>query len=211
MREQKVVDSDCGYEATTPLDAWRSLFEAWHSILDRYGMLYPEEDVAYWYNERATLSTFVGAIWNCDGIALEEYRCDRVLSGRPAKGRADLWFRTSAPAVEYLVEAKQGWPRTSNALPILADELLDEAIAQLDSDTLVTVSKVALVFLAPRFSTAPETDSLHTLVSMARSVQHDALAWYFPETARTLRSRVTQAWYPGVIAVARALPPAAPR
>jgi len=196
---------DRDVEVRPGFDAWALLLRRWHSILDDYGALYPNQDAAYWYNERATLSTFTGAVWRCEGLAIEEYRCDRQLSGRAAKGRADLWFRMQTPVEEFLVEAKQGWPRTTRALPVLADELLDEALAQLESDTFTGVSKVALVFLAPRCAAQLSADSIAEVVVAARSVQHDAFAWYFPPAAASLRSSVTDAWYPGVIALARSL------
>jgi hypothetical protein len=65
-----------------------------------------EGDVPWRYNERATLSYFVGAIWRSGGFALEEYSTQKAKSKSAGYffGRGDLWFEIGAK--EYDVEAK---------------------------------------------------------------------------------------------------------
>jgi len=49
------------------LKEWLALIE------DPDAVHWPKDDAPWWYNERALLSLFAGAIWKCEGWALEEF------------------------------------------------------------------------------------------------------------------------------------------
>jgi hypothetical protein len=54
------------------------------------------KDVPWWYNERASLSLFAGAVWGCHGWVFEEFGIWRkIASKRGVKytsGRRDIEF-----------------------------------------------------------------------------------------------------------------------
>lgn len=71
-------------------------------------------DVPWFYNERASLSQFAGAVWraNPTNHVLEEYACEKQDEGSDYKGRRDIWFRIEGQ--QYWAEAKQHWGTLSN-------------------------------------------------------------------------------------------------
>jgi hypothetical protein len=66
------------------------------------------EDNLYWYNERANVSVFAGAVWKCGGIALEEYSAIKSDENENSKkGRIDLYL--SSHNNSAVCEAKITW------------------------------------------------------------------------------------------------------
>jgi hypothetical protein len=63
----------------------------------------PHDDAAWWYNERAILSLFAGAIWSSNGWAFEEFattKRERVATKRKhrrdgARGDLEFWWPSS--------------------------------------------------------------------------------------------------------------------
>ncbi|MGE6223673.1 hypothetical protein [Aeromonas media] len=96
-------------------------------------------DLAYFYNERANISIFSGAIWRqreCKTLVLEEYSTDKekqecdnqVIDLIGYRGRRDLWFCLNDQ--QFRCEAKQLWWSLDNlnenefsaAIQLAADE-----------------------------------------------------------------------------------------
>ena len=78
-------------------------------------------DVPWWYNERASLSVFAGAIWRAGGHCFEEYsdekrdfrrRSHRLGKGYP--GRVDLYL--SWRRFDFIAEAKDNIPASLGAV-----------------------------------------------------------------------------------------------
>src|SRR6266481_8755838 len=75
-------------------------------------------DAPWWYNERALLSQFAGAIWRCKGRALEEFvatkrelKLRRKARRKDTQGsRGDLEFWWPQDKFFYVSEAKLHWP-----------------------------------------------------------------------------------------------------
>ncbi len=66
------------------------------------------EDCLYWYNERANVSTFAGAMWKCGGFALEEYSAHKSDENENSKkGRIDLYIQSHGNSA--VCEAKIEW------------------------------------------------------------------------------------------------------
>ena len=84
----------------------RPVLNEWIKIHENYLIQYDYEDCLYWYNERANLSAFVGAVWKTGGFALEEYSSEKVGDRNTNNGRIDLYF--SLGKFEAIVEAKAG-------------------------------------------------------------------------------------------------------
>jgi hypothetical protein len=184
--------------------SWEKPLSAWFSLLDEYAGIYTNEDAAYWYNERATLSSFVGALWRTGAVALEEYRCSRHFGGQPVAGRADLWFLLDRR--EYVVEAKQSWPPRPRTLLARAEVLFDSATAQLHADLDGGSSRVALLFVVPRLARQPDDGAFaDEWIQAASQIKADVRAWYFPTTTRTLKSQRWSRFYPGVLLLARSV------
>lgn len=61
----------------------------------------------YWYNERANVSVFSGAVWKSGGVALEEYSSQKGNIDNTVNGRVDLYF--SKQTERAIAEAKMEW------------------------------------------------------------------------------------------------------
>lgn len=97
------------------------IFKEFDSIHKEYANKYSnfergEFDLAYFYNERANVSIFAGAVWRQnpkDNLVLEEYSCDKgneyssknETNASTYKGRRDLWFCLGGS--QFRCEAKQ--------------------------------------------------------------------------------------------------------
>ncbi len=86
------------------IKANEEIARAWRSV----------QDAPWWYNERASLSVFAGAIWRAGGFAFEEYsdekreirKRSRTL-GSEYPGRVDLYFNWAG--CDFVAEAKFIW------------------------------------------------------------------------------------------------------
>lgn len=83
-------------------------------IIEQWGLLHKEfteqkqfKDCLYWYNERANVSVFSGAVWKSGGVALEEYSSQKGNIDNTVNGRVDLYF--SKQAEHAIAEAKMEW------------------------------------------------------------------------------------------------------
>jgi hypothetical protein len=146
------------------------------------------KDAPWWYNERALLSVFVGAVWQNGEEAFEEFselkRRDRTLS----PGRVDLWF--SSGRWEFWAEAKHlEIPITrSRTQTTRINAMMDHAkkdVRKCAPDGFTR--RLALVFCMPylRPCTPREMNQRLTwLLEQADDIEHDALAWVFPNLKR---------------------------
>lgn len=79
----------------------------WLRIQRDYIEAYDCNDSLYWYNERANVSAFAGAVWKCGGHALEEFSAIKGKGEAKSNGRVDLFFYYANH--EVICEAKQNW------------------------------------------------------------------------------------------------------
>jgi len=121
------------------------VFKEFDSIHKEYANKYSnfesgEFDLAYFYNERANVSIFAGAVWRQnpkDNLVLEEYSCDKYnecsseneTNISTYKGRRDLWFCLGES--QFRCEAKQKWWSLDN----LEEERLISAIELADIES----------------------------------------------------------------------------
>jgi hypothetical protein len=142
------------------LRSFEELLWEWTSIIERMVRGWRSEaHVPWWYNERASLSPFAGAIWRTGGVAFEEFSAKRKTRTPNARGdtvrrrgRVDLQF--SYRGTDFIAEAKQAWPKIGRRSRSSVGEV-NAALLQA-SQRANTVSqgwgkKLAIAFAAPRF------------------------------------------------------------
>jgi hypothetical protein len=190
------------------------------------------QDAPWWYNERASLSQFIGAVWRAGGWALEEYVASKkvklddgrfVYSDRAADGEATGRSRGRVDAAieikrfRVVLEAKQLWWTGAGDNPGVFREAIEQKLAQAHEQVMAypnganRYERYGLVFVVPSFpkSASAETITSHvdSLVAAVNAEQDWFCAWAFPAETRRLLSR-TKRRYPGILLVAQAAPSA---
>ncbi len=188
------------------------------------------EDAPWWYNERASLSQFAGAIWKAGGWVFEEYTVAKkrpVGNGRfchPTKaelageksprGRVDLAFEV--PRLRGIVESKIVWLPASQPNAEYSDKL-DAEMATAHEQVRHYPNgngwyrRFGVLFLVPIVSKQVVKGELverrvQRVIDQAVSQDGWAVAWAFPKRTRRLRSK-KGGYYPGsVVCVAEAPP-----
>jgi hypothetical protein len=158
-------------------------------------------DAPWWYNERALVSTFAGAVWLSGGYAFEEYsETKRGKSKRGFTGRVDLEF--SVGPHEFKAEAKQCWP-AGTAKRDQTDYItgfMDQARQDVRRCPPGGMRRLAIVFGVPylaRRLRSEMPERISWLVDQAMQVEADAVAWTFPDLRRV---PTIGGWtYPGII------------
>ena len=156
-------------------------------------------DAPWWYNERASLSVFAGAIWRADGFCFEEYsdrkREIKRRNGRLGDlyhGRVDLYF--SLARSEFVAEAKYVWSgfsRNDNGAAKRIRDRLDRACADVRATRPGGRRKLGIVFAMPCFRRNYKSqvdDRIHRWTEVLAGLEASAYAWVFPGCTRTLWS-----------------------
>lgn len=140
---------------------FKPILQKWISIIKSYSDS-QIGDHLYWYNERASLSTFAGAVYSDRSdkkphFALEEYRATK--GRRRVEGRIDMWLRLGT--VEYVIEAKQKWisitktPSDSQQTIKSIQRTLDKAKKDAEKSAQGTKGyhpePIGLIFIIPYF------------------------------------------------------------
>lgn len=167
------------------------------------------KDCPWWYNERASISTFAGAVWNAGGIVLEEYASRKRKGRRNALGRCDLYFTIEHK--EYVAEAKQWWLNAGSRarhMDVNVRKCLDEACEdskQNRPEHQGGETIIGIAFIVPRI---PQSDLENEVVGERIKEVQDvlieiakkekcALAWVFPRGSRKLEAEDDNYIYPG--------------
>jgi hypothetical protein len=154
-------------------------------------------DAPWWYNERALLSVFAGAVWRSGGSAFEEYSELKRGEVQMTSGRVDLWFSTGRH--DFWAEAKAcEIPFTRNGHQVLGIvrhlERAKSDVRRCKPDGLHR--RLAILFGQPYLRPCPRREMkerIAWLIEQAQRVDHDALAWVFPEQRKlpTIRNWVS--------------------
>lgn len=143
------------------------------------------EDALYWYNERANVSAFAGAMWKCGGFALEEYsafKADETENSK--KGRIDLYLQSHGNAA--VCEAKMTWIYLCEAHKQQTNfsSAISEAIKKASDDVSKTLKTntnslgIALNFIIGYSKEDVDTtDSLILLQKEIKNSECDFYAW----------------------------------
>lgn len=152
--------------------------------------LWNYEDLPWWYNERANLSLFTGAVWKKGGYALEEYTSDKVSIIKKYQGRNDLYFYFNKK--DYILEAKvlsQNGNSKSETIQRRVNKIINLAIEDVRINKLeFFANKMGIVFVIPYFlkkSTSIENDFNNFIKSIMKS-NYSALGWLYSEKANEL-------------------------
>lgn len=193
-----------------PLGPLRRVLHEWLFLMEEKKN-WPKNDAPWWYNERAVLSLFAGAVWTCGGWAFEEYATSkRMKAGRQTKygGRGDISFRVRGQRFEG--EAKACSPSISRGPsdPLAGvRKCLDEACdAAKRLPRARGYRQIGIVFVSPclRASQVKEwRDQVEAFIQSLPSLEDVALAWTFPGSGIDLK--VGGYIYPGAVLVLRPL------
>ena len=180
---------------------------AWLQVAEKYLDYFDNEDSPWWYNERATLSSFAAAVWAADGIALEEYATLKGKTRESWSGKCDLYI--GMPSQEFACEAKQAWcrigRRSKNGFN-MAKSGLESACKDARKLDKGEGRRLGLCFAVPYLPPRDEKHVEHQLNDWLKAIQNidrSSIAWIFPQSAR--RSIVTENgyFYPGVALIIR--------
>lgn len=186
---------------------------AWIDLMGDRSWWEDDEDAPWWYNERAILSLFAGAVWKGRGWAFEEYSTSKKFvtsRGRGTKayaGRGDLAFW--AKGGDYALEAKVCHPSLSGGgTPLQAvRDALKEACSDVRRSKYRGSLPIRMVFGAPSIAAGQWGHWLERwrefrdqLIALPGGV---AVAWTFPPWGGKLRVREQGILYvyPGAILV----------
>jgi len=105
-------------------------------------------DCPWWYNERASLSTFAGAVWGCGGFVLEEYLNQKIpIDGIPQNnGRTDIYFQIGKH--HFTAESKLWFPRRASFNSI--QSRLEKASEQ-NKEYRSDATRLSILFVSPAF------------------------------------------------------------
>ncbi len=186
----------------------RALREWTRCILD-YSRALEWKDAAWWYNERASLSTFSAAVWRAGGVALEEYSTLKRWGRARRTGRCDLYFQF--PGERFAAEAKFMW---SNLGPNLEGQV-DRVGERLDwaCRDATRIDEGARRFGMLCVSTSMpveygrEVDArIEKWLDRLRSLPSFAMAWSFPRQMRRWKPKhrgQADRLYPGCALILR--------
>ena len=180
------------------LRTMRPVLENWLAVTEQLADEWiPQfDDAPWWYNERASMSVFAGAVWLGGGWAFEEFAASKKEKQgrgriRETKGRCDLNF--SVNGHEYIAEAKQCWPkidRQGNAERVVLSSL-GAALRDCASIPDWGLPVLGITFVVPRLL-ASHVDALDThverFVQWLGAIPEATVAWTFPRSARVLTS-----------------------
>lgn len=191
------------------LKEWLALIE------DADTMHWPKDDAPWWYNERALLSLFAGAIWKCEGWALEEFTTGKSKAvrwrpqGRTGIGRGDIRFTLGGASARqhFQAEAKLSTQSLSRTVQDVKQGMVDR-LAEVRKDVLKLLpvpdcQQLAIVFVAPYLAAGRRhvyDTRIPELVALLHRADHQARAWAFPEKGRGLDGEDGY-FYPGVAVV----------
>jgi hypothetical protein len=181
----------------------RHILQRWIRTNIKVAEVWEGRDVPWWYNERASLSIFAGAVWQCGGIAFEEFSQEKLFASRrgtrriPYSGRCDIFFEIGSR--EFVAEAKPGWSGgtpNQDPAPRIRKRLLEarKATGRLAPNGQ---RRLAIVFVAPSFRKKFRIDEVRMIkrwVKNIRVIPCSAKAWVFPEVSRRLRSEDKRYW-----------------
>jgi hypothetical protein len=204
--------TDSGVWVSSKLRVFEPLLRSWLRECKRYTEI-TGTDVCWWFNERASISTFAIAAARRRGwVALEEFsnkkgRIDAKGAKRVGHGRCDLYLANSK--TDYAFEFKQAWqPLFALKDPLsVARRRWTEAwtdVGALNRDE--AMYRMAGTFIVPFFRPVPGqrregtvvTERLTRLIAELRELEDvQACAWLFPRAERLRRSE-TGSYFPGI-------------
>jgi hypothetical protein len=208
MRTVNIGGSHIG-STSFQLQIVRKVLEEWLRLMeDKH---WGQDDAPWWYNERASLSLFAGAVWNCGGWVFEEYTTNKGSKSKRSKkrryGRGDIYFQIGRQ--KFIAEAKQCWPasgkravaRHTGGTETLKQTLEDARKDARDLPRERGGRRMGLVFASPRLPLSDKAilnELVQGLKEELPNLKGTTLAWTFPARCRNLKGKDGY-YYPGTI------------
>ncbi|MBM3129652.1 MAG: hypothetical protein FJ009_13630 [Chloroflexi bacterium] len=196
--------------------ALRRVLQKWQRLNERLGSDWIKSDnnAPWWYNERASLGFFCGAVWLCGGWVFEEFITEKKPAGakrtkRKYVGRCDIEFGIGKD--EFLAEAKQCWPYIGTSTRKNIDRVestINIACQESRQTPEPGYQKLGIVFAVPRLHKSKKERldlELARFLNELKRLQHTTIAWVFPKSARNLMPSGESKNYvfPGVVLLIR--------
>ncbi len=170
------------------------IFQNWFEIHQTYK--WNNTDPLYWYNERANVGTFAGAVWRSGFHALEEYSSTKRPDEDQDKnfeklGRVDLWIYPNE--MEYVIEAKQVREKVGDNFSGVINSALKKAVGDVAKSTeggLVNVKYLGLTFIIPMLTAADRDDYtgwFKNYTDTSKEVKCDFFANWFQDVPLPIR------------------------
>ena len=166
-------------------------------------------DKPWYYNERALISLFAGAVWVEGGLALEEFSAYKR-TGKKRKslysGRSDLYLKIGRD--HFIAEIKHTYSGAARVGPKTAtyiQDKLDKACADIRKCPPEKQRKLGILFAIPYFSKShirrggkkQMDEKLNKWVTiMKEHMEYSCAAWVFPKEARDFGDKTD--FYPGI-------------
>jgi hypothetical protein len=202
-----------GIRITAPFRSLKPVFEQWQKLSSSPEWL-SVGDAPWWYGERASLSSFAGAVWRSNGWAFEEFGSQkRTIHKSKAgwtSGRVDIAFRVGRKY--FLAEAKQYWPRLSNdRIDVTLDgvsKILAEACNDVRKISEPGYIRMGMAFIVPSIHKSKKehlAKGISDLMEGLLNHKDTTVAWTFPEAAQKIKADKPyhERIYPGVILIIR--------
>lgn len=194
------------------LKSLRPVLNQWIQLNTRIADSWRPIDVPWWYNERASLSVLAGAVWQCGGIAFEEFSdTKRSVSPKSERfankysGRVDIYMEINGH--EFKGETKFFWIGASTLWKDQTEYMkwfLDEARRDIRKSRPDGQRRLAIVFATPIVSKKRRTDIKELVTRFVEQVKRldgDAFAWVFPDLERSISS--SKGLFPGAAIIVR--------
>ena len=177
---------------------FKPVFKEWIRCITEIAEQWEEyRGAPWWYNERAALSVFAGAVWRAGGLCFEEYSDEKRKIGKrthrlgaPYSGRIDLYF--SWAGFDFIAEAKDTWSgfsqQNASPKPRLA-KCLRRACKDVRKTRPDGQRRLAIAFAMPYFrkgSVSRINEKLEAWVQTLSELDTSAYAWVFPQSTRYL-------------------------
>ncbi len=172
------------------------IFQKWQLINNRITSEWVKNaDVPWWYNERASLSLFAGAVWLSGGYVFEEFAVNREIVNKKKhfynRGRCDIEFSISGNY--YFGEAKQCWPTFGRTKEYSIREVIVKTLkAQVEVSQVKEkgYEGIGIIFISPRIPYINKENTgllMEQFITELIELRKISLAWIFPKMAQERR------------------------
>jgi hypothetical protein len=170
---------------------------------------FQEQDAPWWYNERASVSFYAGAVWQSKGWSFEEFSTEKIITSKRniQIGRCDIVFSINDKA--FSAEAKQIWPTLTSNFKSTTDNVnkslyisCKEALKNID----IGYTCLGMVFVTPQLHISKKDHIdyyIKGLIDQLLRIDFSTIAWVFPKMTRNLRpdNKNRNYIFPGVILI----------
>jgi hypothetical protein len=176
------------------------LLTQWIKLQEKYGECWKWDDCAWYHREVSSVSFFAGAVWTVGGLVLQEYSTTKMIDGKKADGRCDLYFglpRPDGTFQHFDAEAKHDWylldgskPGTLETIKRTLDRASNDAANISDASQRLGICFISFCVENARIKTLSTTELRAAEASLSKFIADvnspgidwfDAAAWFFAE------------------------------